>query len=182
MGREGLSWGMVGYPARWTGLKGGCTVGALEFFTEGTKHEAQSIKHKAQSTKHQAPSTNFKSAIAQATEDHLSLLFLLTAEPFEEDIDRDEGAIFLSDEIASVNIVHADACGDVFEHEMIVLCHCWFPLLKFQFRYEFCLCRMCAFDVGLHGPNDAISPNIAGHAKKAHGCTGHLAGKFRHPP
>ena len=31
MGREGFSGGMVGYPARWTGLKGDCTVGALEF-------------------------------------------------------------------------------------------------------------------------------------------------------
>jgi hypothetical protein len=60
-------------------------------------------------THNKARITSFKSAIAQATADHLSLLFLLTAESFEEDIDRDEGAIFLSDEIASVNIVHANA-------------------------------------------------------------------------
>jgi len=106
----------------------------------------------------------------------------VNAEAFKEDIDRDEGAIVLSDEIAGVNIVHADACGYVNEDEVIVLCHRGFPLLDFQFRYEFCLRRVLAFDVGLHGPNDAIAPKIAGDAQKANGRIWHLEGELCHPP
>lgn len=106
----------------------------------------------------------------------------VNVEAFEEDIDRDEGAIVLSDEIAGVNIVHADACGYVNEDEVIMLCHRELPLLEFQFRHEFCLRGMGSFDVGLHGPNDAIAPKIAGDANKSHSRTWHLAGELGHPP
>jgi hypothetical protein len=43
VGKSKVEGGMVGYPARWTGLRGDCTVGAFEFLQKGTKYEAQAV-------------------------------------------------------------------------------------------------------------------------------------------
>ena len=47
-------------------------------------------------------------------------IFNQRCEAFEEDIDGDEAAIFLADEISGVAIVHADAGGGVLEDEVVV--------------------------------------------------------------
>ena len=39
---------------------------------------------------------------------------------FEEDVDGDEVAVLLADEVTGVDVVHADARGGVFEDEVVV--------------------------------------------------------------
>jgi hypothetical protein len=38
-----------------------------------------------------------------------------SGEAFEEDIDGDQDAVFLADEVSGVDVVHADSGGDVLE-------------------------------------------------------------------
>ena len=43
-----------------------------------------------------------------------------SGEAFEEDIDGDQDAVFLADEVSGMDVVHADSGGDVPEDEMVV--------------------------------------------------------------
>ena len=79
---------------------------------------------------------------------------------FEEDVDGDEVAVFLADEVAGVDVVHADARGGVFEDEVVVEGGDGTPALGGEFGDEFGLCGVCAFDVGLDGPDDAVAAGI----------------------
>ena len=38
-----------------------------------------------------------------------------SGEAFEEDIDGDQDAVFMADEVSGMNVVHADSGGDVLE-------------------------------------------------------------------
>jgi hypothetical protein len=43
-----------------------------------------------------------------------------SGEAFEEDINGDQDAVFLADEVSGMDVVHADSDGDVLEDEMVV--------------------------------------------------------------
>jgi hypothetical protein len=43
-----------------------------------------------------------------------------SGESFEEDIDGDQDAAFLADEVSGMDVVHADSGGDVLKDEMVV--------------------------------------------------------------
>lgn len=101
-------------------------------------------------------------------------------DPFEEDVDGDEGRVALADEVSGVDVVHADAGGGVKEDEMMVGAGHRPPALLFQCVHEFRLGGMTAFDIGLDGPDHTVAARVPGDAEKADGGAGDLRGEHGH--
>jgi hypothetical protein len=80
---------------------------------------------------------------------------------FEEDVDGNQGTVFLADEVASMDIVHTNARQGVLENEVIVEGTSGTPSLGGEIGYKFRLGGMRAFNVGLHGPYDAVATGVS---------------------
>ena len=101
-------------------------------------------------------------------------------EALEEDVDGYEDAVFLVDEVTSMDVVHTDASGGVLKHEVVVKGACRLPTLEFKIGDEFRLGRMGAFNVGLDGPDHAVAPLVERDTEKADDGGRDLVGEFRH--